>query len=365
MSMNSDRLLEKALQREPLTLAECSMLWHETDLQALMAAADQLRCELHPHGKVGWIIDRNINLTNICISMCRFCNFCRPAHDAEAYVFSPEDYQPLIDELLALGGDQVLLQGGLHPALGLDFYVRLFGELKQAYPRLKLHALGPPEIVFIAKNEGLSFRDVLKTLMEAGLDSLPGAGAEILSDRVRQLLSPAKCSAREWLEVMRVAHQLGLPTSATMMFGHVETIEERLQHLLYLRDLQQEKPEHAPGFLSFIPWPFQDQHTVLRDKYGVQNLVSAAEYIRFIALSRLVLFNIPNLQPSWLTVGKATAQVCLHAGANDFGSIMIEEKVVAGAGATHQFDREGIQQAIREAGFIPVRRNQRFEFIGD
>lgn len=360
--MHSNALLEKALQRESLNLEECRALWHEADLQALMTAADKLRRELHPGNKVGWIIDRNVNLTNVCISMCRFCNFCRPAHHKEAYVLSPDDYRPLIEEMLALGGEQLLLQGGLHPALGLDFYITLFHSLKQDYPQVKLHALGPPEIVHIAKKEGLAYADVLKALTEAGLDSLPGAGAEILSDRVRTLLSPAKCSTAEWLDVMRVAHKLHLPTSATMMFGHIETLDERLQHLIYLRDLQNEKPADAPGFLSFIPWPFQDQHTILRDKFGVANSVNASEYIRFIALSRLILHNIPNLQPSWLTVGISTAQICLHAGANDFGSIMIEEKVVAGAGATHQLNREGMQQAIRQAGFEPAQRNQRFEF---
>lgn len=228
---------------------------------------------------------------------------------------------------------------------------------------LKLHALGPPEIAHIAHLENISYTEVLEHLIAAGLDSLPGAGAEILSDRVRKQLSPAKCSATEWLEVMRQAHRLGMVTSATMMFGHIETIEERLQHLISIRDLQSEKPAGTPGFLSFIPWPFQDEQTVLREKYGIQQNVSAHEYIRLIALARIVLFNVPNIQASWLTVGKETAQLCLHAGANDFGSIMIEEKVVSGAGAHNSFDSEGIQQAIREAGFVPARRNQKFEYF--
>lgn len=350
------------MDRQSLSLQESLELWEKADLGALMLAAGEVRRQMHPGKRVGWIIDRNVNLTNICLSMCRFCNFCRPAHHDEAYVLDIESYYPRIEELMALGGDQLLLQGGLHPDLGLHFYTDLFRSLKTAYPTLKLHALGPPEIAHIAKLEGSSYREILQALMAAGLDSLPGAGAEILSDRVRKILSPAKCDTQTWLEVMRQAHLLGLVTSATMMFGHIETIEERLQHLIYIRDLQAEKPADTPGFLSFIPWPFQGVNTVLRDKYGVQTEVRPQEYLRMIAIARLILTNVPHIQASWLTVGKETAQMCLHAGADDFGSIMIEEKVVAGAGATHRFDREGIQQAIREAGFIPARRNQRFEY---
>lgn len=360
---NIESLLTNALAHEPLNLDECAELWKHADLATLMFTADLMRKRLHPEQKVGWIIDRNVNITNICISMCKFCNFCRPIHHDEAYVLDLEEYRYRIEELVNLGGDQLLLQGGMHPELGLDFYTTLFRNLKSEYPVLKLHALGPAEIVHIARLEGISYSEVLKQLMAAGLDSLPGAGAEILCDRVRKQLSPAKCSTQEWLEVMRQAHQLGMVTSATMMFGHIETIEERLQHLLYIRDVQSEKPAGAPGFLSFIPWPFQDEHTVLREKYGVLNKVTAQEYIRLIALARIILFNIPNIQASWLTVGKETAQICLHAGANDFGSIMIEEKVVAVAGAHNRFDSDSIQLAIREAGFTPARRNQRFEYL--
>jgi cyclic dehypoxanthinyl futalosine synthase len=328
-----------------------------------MAAADLLRRRLHPDNRVGWMIDRNVNITNVCVSMCRFCNFCRAKNHVEAYTLSLDDYRPRIEELFALGGNQLLLQGGMHPDLGLTFYTELFRSLKSVYPTLKLHALGPPEIVHIAHLEGISEKEVLEQLTAAGLDSLPGAGAEILADRVRKVLSPKKCTTSEWLEVMRIAHQMGLVTSATMMFGHIETQEERIEHLLKLRDVQKLKPSTVPGFLSFIPWPFQDEHTVLREKLGVYNLTTAVDYLRLIAIARLILTNIPNIQASWLTVGKETAQLSLHAGANDFGSIMIEEKVVSVAGATHRFDAEGIQQAIREAGFIPAQRNQRFERI--
>lgn len=359
----TEQIIEKALAGEAITLNEGLHLWEHAPLSQLMASADLIRERINPGNKVGWIIDRNVNITNVCISMCRFCNFCRPKQHPEAYILGMEDYRCRIAEMVALGGDQLLLQGGMHPDLGLAFYTQLFRSLKAEFPLVKLHALGPPEIVHIAQLEGISTEMALRQLVDAGLDSLPGAGAEILSDRVRKLLSPAKCNSKEWLGVMRIAHRMGLVTSATMMFGHIETIEERLEHLVRIRDLQNEKPAGAPGFLSFIPWPFQDENTVLRDKQGVRNTVSAPEYLRLIALSRIMLTNIPNIQASWLTVGKETAQLCLHAGANDFGSIMIEEQVVSVAGAHHRFDAAGIQHAIIEAGFTPARRNQRFEYI--
>jgi cyclic dehypoxanthinyl futalosine synthase len=253
------------------------------------------------------------------------------------------------------------LQGGLHPKLGISWYVDLFRYLKEQYPGLRLHALGPPEIVHLSKMESIGYTEVLKRLMEAGLNSLPGAGAEILSDRVRKILSPGKCTVKEWLDVMKTAHILGLTTSATMMFGHIETLEERLIHLVKIREVQARKPPGSKGFISFIPWPFQDKNTALLKKSGIRNRVTPEQYIRMIAISRILLPNISNIQASWLTVGKETAQLCLYAGANDFGSIMIEENVVSVAGATHKFDIDGIQLAIREAGFEPLRRNQEFE----
>jgi cyclic dehypoxanthinyl futalosine synthase len=230
------------------------------------------------------------------------------------------------------------------------------------YPQLKLHSLGPPEIAHIAKLENKSHTEVLSALMEAGLDSLPGAGAEILNDRVRRLISKGKCGGQEWLDVMRAAHQLNLTTSATMMFGHVETLEERFEHLVWLRQVQSEKPANAKGFIAFIPWPFQDDGTLLKKIRGISNQVTGDEYIRMIALSRIMLPNIKNIQASWLTIGKEVAQICLHAGANDFGSIMIEENVVSAAGAPHRFTSKGIQDAIRQASFEPQLRTQQYEF---
>jgi cyclic dehypoxanthinyl futalosine synthase len=256
----------------------------------------------------------------------------------------------------------LLLQGGHHPKLGLSFYTDLFRKLKELYPTLKLHTLGPPEIAHICKLEGKSHREVLLALREAGMDSLPGAGAEILIDRVRRLISKGKCGALEWLEIMREAHQLNITTSATMMFGHVETVRERFEHLIRIRDVQAMKPPGAKGFLAFIPWTFQDVDTLLTRIRGVHNLTTPEEYIRMIAISRIMLPNIDNIQASWLTVGKQTAQLCLHAGANDFGSIMLEENVVSAAGAPHRFTANGIQEAIREAGFEPQLRNQQYEW---
>ncbi|MBC7743937.1 MAG: dehypoxanthine futalosine cyclase [Flavobacterium sp.] len=355
-------LLHKASKFEFLTQEEGLFLYKNAGTSELMHVANQLRKQQVPYNKVTWIIDRNVNTTNVCIANCKFCNFFRRPGHAESYITDIETYKQKIEETFRFGGDQLLLQGGHHPDLGLKFYADLFRQLKQLYPTLKLHSLGPPEIAHIAKLEGLSHTEVLKTLIDAGLDSLPGAGAEILNDRVRRLISKGKCGGQEWLDVMRAAHQLNLTTSATMMFGHVETLEERFEHLVWLRQVQAEKPVGAKGFLAFIPWPFQDDGTLLKKVRGITNQVTGDEYIRMIALSRIMLPNIKNIQASWLTVGKNVAQICLQAGANDFGSIMIEENVVSAAGAPHRFTSKGIQDAISEAGFTPQLRNQQYEF---
>ncbi len=358
----TDELLEKALRLEFLTIEEGVFLFENSPQAELIFAANELRKLKKPDGKVTWIIDRNVNTTNVCIANCKFCNFYRIPGHAEAYITSIETYKQKIEETFRFGGEQLLLQGGHHPDLGLKFYTDLFRELKRLYPRLKLHSLGPPEIAHITKLEKSTHTEILNALKEAGLDSLPGAGAEILNDRVRRLISKGKCGGKEWLDIMRAAHKLNLTTSATMMFGHVETIYERFEHLALLRQVQSEKPVDAKGFLAFIPWPFQDDGTLLRRHKGIKNTVSGEEYIRMIALSRLMLPNIENIQASWLTVGKEVAQLCLHAGANDFGSIMIEENVVSAAGAPHRFTAKGIQLAIREAGFEPQLRTQQYEF---
>lgn len=360
--MNLSNLFKRALDFEFLSLEEGMFLFNNAALTELMLVADELRKKQVPHGKVTWIIDRNMNTTNVCVANCKFCNFYRIPGHPESYITDIETYKKKIDETIRYGGEQLLLQGGHHPELGLSFYVDLFKQLKQLYPNIKLHALGPPEVAHITKLEGSNHRDVLTALKEAGLDSLPGAGAEILNDRVRRLVSKGKCGAQEWLDIMHEAHKLNITTSATMMFGHVETLEERFDHLVKLREVQARKPQDAKGFLAFIPWTFQDVDTLLTKIRGVHNLTTAEEYIRMIAISRIMLPNIKNIQASWLTVGKPVAQLCLHAGANDFGSIMIEENVVSAAGAPHRFTSTSIQQAIREAGFEPQLRNQQYEF---
>jgi len=360
--MNTHSLLKRALNFEFLSMEEGVFLFKNAATADLAFVANELRKIQKPDGKVTWQIDRNVNTTNVCIANCKFCNFYRiPGHN-EAYITDIETYKQKIEETIKYGGDQLLLQGGHHPDLGLKFYVDTFKQIKSLYPTIKLHALGPPEIAHITKLEKSTHTEVLKALKEAGMDSLPGAGAEILNDRVRRLISKGKCTGREWLDVMRAAHQLNITTSATMMFGHVETIEERFEHLVWIREVQAEKPKDAKGFLAFIPWPFQDDGTLLKRIKGVRNTVTPDEYIRMIALSRIMLPNVINIQASWLTVGKEVAQLCLHAGANDFGSIMIEENVVSAAGAPHRFTSASIQKAIKEAGFEPQLRTQQYEY---
>jgi len=358
--MKSDRILKKAFEMEPLSFKEGYYLYKYLPTSELMMAGNECR-QLHtPGNKVGWIIDRNVNITNVCISGCKFCNFHCKINSEEQYITTIEEYCKKIEELFNAGGRQLLLQGGMHPGLGLKFYTDLFSELKRLFPRLKLHALSPPEIVFLSKKERKSYREILESLTTAGMDSLPGAGAEILSDRVRKAISPGKCNTQEWLDVMLEAHKMNLVTSATMMYGHIETPKERIEHLIRLREVQSRKPEGHYGFVTFVPWPFMDEGTVLKSE-GISNTTTPNDYLRLVAISRIMLNNIKNLQASWLTVGAATGQLCLHGGANDLGSIMMEENVISAAGANYKMDADGIQQAIRDAGFEPQYRNQAYE----
>ncbi len=359
--MDLSELYKKALNFEYLSVDEGLELFEKAPLNDLSFIANELRKKQVPDGKVTWIIDRNMNTTNVCIANCKFCNFYRIPGHAEAYITDIETYRKKIDETFRYGGEQLLLQGGHHPGLGLSYYTNLFRKLKEMYPTLKLHALGPPEVAHITKLEKSTHAEVLKALKEAGMDSLPGPGAEILVDRVRRLISKGKCGSQEWLDIMHEAHKQNITTSATMMFGHVETVRERMEHLVKLREVQAKKPAESKGFIAFIPWTFQDVDTLLARIRGVQNLTTGEEYIRMIAMSRIMLPNVKNIQASWLTVGKQVAQLCLNAGANDFGSIMIEENVVSAAGAPHRFTSKGIQQAIREAGFEPQLRNQQYQ----
>ena len=360
--MEIQKLLDRALQFDFLNANEGLFLFENAATSDLMFVANELRKKQVPSNKVTWIIDRNANTTNVCNANCKFCNFFRIPGHKDAYITTLKEYTEKIEETIRYGGEQLLLQGGHHPDLGLDFYCDLFSSIKKKFPNIKLHALGPPEIAHISKIDGKSHKEVLKALITAGLDSLPGAGAEILDDRVRRMISKGKCGAQEWLDVMREAHKLGLTTSATMMFGHIETPLERFEHLVKIRQVQSEKPKNSNGFLAFIAWPFQDDGTLLKRVKGISNNVDGDEYIRMVALSRIMLPNVKNIQASWLTVGKKVGQLCLHAGANDFGSIMIEENVVSAAGAPHRFTSTTIQEAIKEAGFEPQLRNQEYEY---
>ncbi|MCK5170472.1 MAG: radical SAM protein, partial [Bacteroidales bacterium] len=276
-------LYKKALNLEFLTIEEGLLLYEKAPLEELIYVGNKLRQTHKPENVVTWQIDRNVNITNACISQCKFCNFYKKPTDENVYITSIDEYKPKIEELFKLGGEQILLQGGLHLGLKLDFYTNLFSELKSLYPKLKLHALCPPEIVHLARLEKKTYIEILEALIDAGLDSLPGAGAEILCDRVRKNISPAKANTQQWLDVMREAHKLNILTSATMMFGHVETKEERIQHMINIRQVQSEKPKDAYGFKAFIPWPFQDEGTELRDDKGIINTTNAEEYIRTIA----------------------------------------------------------------------------------
>jgi len=326
----------------------------EADLHLLGSLAYQARLAKHPQPVVTYVVDRNINSTNICECACRFCAFYRTPGQAGGAVLSREELAAKIEETLALGGRQILLQGGHNPAMGLPFYEDMLRFIRQRYPQLHVHAFSPPEIVHFATLAGLSVAEVIARLKAAGLASIPGGGAEILVDRVRQAVSPNKCSAGQWLDVMRQAHRQGLRTTATMMFGHVETWEERLEHLFALRTLQDE----TRGFTAFIPWGFQPDNTALGGRK-----CSAQEYLRVLAVSRLVLDNIDNLQASWVTMGPEVAQVSLYYGANDFGSTMIEENVVAAAGVRFRMDEAGVRRAIERAGFTPKRRAMDYSLV--
>lgn len=353
-----NNIIEKAISLTPLTSKEALMLYKELPTSELLLLGNTLRKIHHPNNIVTWQIDRNVNITNICVSGCKFCNFHCKLHQTElGYITSIDSYKQKIDQMIELGGDQLLLQGGMHPKLSIDYYMWLFSELKRLYPEVKLHALGAPEIVHISKMSGLSYSQTLERLVESGLDSLPGAGAEILDSKIRKSISPGKCTAEQWLEVMQIAHKMNIPTSATMMYGHIEEPHHIVEHLIKLRDLQSKCPEGNHGFIAFIPWVFCSEGTELAKKVKLTER-TPEKYLRIIALSRIVLNNIKNIQASWLTLGEQTATIALHSGANDLGSIMIEENVVSSAGATYKMGADQMQQTIIDAGFTPQLRDQ-------
>jgi cyclic dehypoxanthinyl futalosine synthase len=336
---------------------EALALYRGASTHLLGALADGIRARKHPGRVVSYIIDRNVNYTNVCVARCNFCAFYRPVGSADGYVLGFEEIFKKIDETRAVGGNQLLLQGGHNPDLPIAWYEDLFRAVKGRYPDFKLHALSPPEVLHIAKLNGLTVSQVIERLVAAGLDSIPGGGAEILVDRVRKLLNCyGKASSHDWLDVMRQAHRAGLRTTATMMYGTVETMAERIEHMLRLRDLQDE----TGGFTAFITWSYQPEHT---ERGGSE--ATGVDYLRTLALARIVLDNFDNLQASWVTQGGKVGQLSLAYGANDMGSVMIEENVVRAAGASYCMDEVEIVSNIEDAGFVAKRRNMHYELLGD
>lgn len=349
-----EKIANKILRGERIYEKEALKLF-DFGLQELGYLARTVRFRLNPERIVTYVVDRNINYTNICISGCRFCAYYKSPGSSGGYVLSFEELAKKIEETISLGGYQILLQGGLHPDLPFSFYEDMLKFIKANFPKIHLHAFSPPEIIHFSRTSGLSVKEVLERLIKAGLDSIPGGGAEILSDRVRKLISPNKCSSEEWLMVMETAHRLGLKTTATMMFGHIETREEIIEHLSKIRNLQ----DKTGGFTAFIPWTFQPKNTRLR------HLIKAgsAEYLKVLAISRIFLDNIKNIQVSWVTQGPHIAQIALEFGGNDFGSTMIEENVVAAAGVSHRLSEEQIRYYIESAGYIPKRRKMDYTLL--
>lgn len=362
LSSEIEDILEKPLNSERLSPDECIRLFSLKDITILGMVADTVCKKKHPENYRTYIIDRNINYTNICTSGCKFCAFYKDAGHNDGYVIPEDSLFKKIEETLALGGRQILMQGGLHPSLRLDFYTDMLQSIKTRY-NVHIHAFSPPEIVHFSRLSGIPVPNVIQSLKTAGLDSIPGGGAEILADRCRRLLSPYKCTAKEWLDVMRDAHKLGMRTTATMMFGHIETPEERVEHLDKIRKLQDE----TRGFTAFIAWTFQPGNTQLDPSFSPQwknvGLIGSYDYLKTIAIARLYLDNFENIQASWVTQGAKIAQLSLKFGANDMGSTMIEENVVRAAGVSYQMDKEEIESLINDLGYEARQRDLYYRII--
>jgi len=349
-----ERVKEKIMFGERLTRDE-GLLLFKLPFHELGALAREIRFRLNPEPIVSYVVDRNINYTNVCVSGCKFCAFYVPPNSPKAFLLSNEEIAKKIEETLALGGYQILLQGGLHPGLSLEYFEELFRFIKSRFSMVHLHALSPPEIIYLSRTSGLPVEEVLKRLISAGLDSIPGGGAEILVDRVRERISPRKATSEEWLYVMECAHKLGLKTTATMMFGHIETEEDIIEHLDKIRSLQ----DKTSGFTAFIPWTFQPGNTALSHL----KKVGSVRYLQVLAISRIYLDNVKNIQVSWVTQGPKVAQLALDFGGNDFGSTMIEENVVSAAGVSFRITEEELRRYIEQAGYIPKRRRMDYTLI--
>lgn len=362
LSDDVEDIFEKSLNNERLSSKECLTLFTVKDLTSLGMVADEICKRKHPEDYRTYIIDRNINYTNICTSGCKFCAFYREAEHSDGYVVTKDALLKKIKETIDLGGRQILMQGGLHPSLKLNFYIDMLKSIKETYD-IHIHAFSPPEIVHFSQLNGIPVQDVIRKLKEAGLDSIPGGGAEILVDRCRSFLSPHKCTAQEWLHVMREAHKLGMRTTATMMFGHIETIEERIEHLEKIRQLQDE----TGGFTAFIAWTFQQKNTQLSISFHSENKeigsIGSYDYLRTIAIARLYLDNFTNIQASWVTQGAKIAQLSLKFGANDMGSTMIEENVVRAAGVDYRMSKEEIESLIGDLGYKAAQRDLYYKVL--
>ena len=353
--MSYKDILEKTRTGDRISAMEACQLFRTAPLLTLGETANYLTRQKHPEPIVTYIVDRNINYTNICISQCRFCAFYRHTDHPEGYLLEWPILEKKIEETLAQGGIQILMQGGLHPQLEITFFEELLTRIKTHFPEIHIHGFSPPEIIHISRQSNLTIPQTLVRLKAAGLGSIPGGGAEILSDRVRKLISPNKCTSQEWLLVMEQAHKLGLRTTATMMYGHIETIEERIEHLIKLRELQ----DKTGGFTAFIPWSFQHPNTAL----GKQKPSFAFDYLKTLAIARIVLDNFANIQASWVTQGSKIAQIALFFGANDLGSTMLEENVVRSAGVSFCLTEADLRRLIADIGFIPYRRNTFYDLI--
>ncbi|MCK4536110.1 MAG: dehypoxanthine futalosine cyclase [Desulfuromonadales bacterium] len=347
-------IAKKTASGTALSREEALFLLNRVDLISLGQLAAAVRQRLHPERQVSFVVDRNVNYTNICTSKCRFCAFYRDVSDADAYVLSYAEIFHKVQELVDHNGTQLLMQGGTHPELGIEWFEELFRQLKERFPSVQVHSLSPAEIIQIACLSDLSMEACLLRLHQAGLDSLPGGGAEILVDAVRQKISPNKIGWKPWANVMREAHRLGMPTTATMMFGVGERPEDVVEHLFRVREIQEE----TGGFTAFIPWTYQPGNTELGGESA-----SGVEYLKVLALSRLVLDNVPNIQASWVTQGAGLAQVALSFGANDLGGTMLEENVVAAAGVDFRMSQEEIIKLVGDAGFVPVRRTTTYDVL--